>query len=432
MSIGSERRAVQNPFIRYTEEAGWTYLPPEEARRLRGGKDSPVLRRVLIEQLQRLNPGVVDSVTKAEEVASRVVRVRPNIEGNLEVWEYLKGLKTVFVEAERREHNVRLLDADHPEANTFHVTDEFSFVSGRTAIRADVVLLINGIPVIVVETKAATRPEGIAEAFDQIRRYHEQGPELMAEAQLFALTHLVKFFYGPTWNLSRKALFNWRDEQAGDFETLVKTSIAPRRVLRVLTDYILFVRKDGELTKAVLRPHQMRAVEKVIARSRDPEKRRGLVWHTQGSGKTYTMITVAKRLLEDTRFENPTVLMIVDRNELQQQLFRNLEAVGFGRVYVAKSKRDLRQLLRNDTRGLIISMIHKFDDADAGLNTRSNIFVLVDEAHRSTGGDLGNYMMGALPNATFVGFTGTPIDRSTHGKGTFQGLRQRRSQRLSG
>lgn len=172
MSIGSERRAVQNPFIRYTEEAGWTYLPPEEARRLRGGKDSPVLRRVLIEQLQRLNPGVVDSVTKAEEVASRVVRVRPNIEGNLEVWEYLKGLKTVFVEAERREHNVRLLDADHPEANTFHVTDEFSFVSGRTAIRADVVLLINGIPVIVVETKAATRPEGIAEAFDQIRRYH--------------------------------------------------------------------------------------------------------------------------------------------------------------------------------------------------------------------------------------------------------------------
>ena len=420
MSIGSERRAVQNPFIRYAEEAGWSYLPPVEALRLRGGEDSPVLRTVLIEQLQRLNPGVVDSVTKAEEVASRLVRVRPNIEGNLEVWEYLKGLKTVFVEAERREHNVRLLDAGHPEVNAFHVTDEFRFVSGRTAIRADVVLLINGIPVIVVESKAATRPEGIAEAFDQIRRYHEEGAELMAEAQLFALTHLVKFFYGPTWNLSRKALFNWRDEQAGDFETLVKTFVAPRRVLRVLTDYILFVRKDGELTKAVLRPHQMRAAEKVVARSRDPEKRRGLVWHTQGSGKTYTMITVAKRLLEDPHFENPTVLMIVDRNELQQQLFQNLEAVGFGRVHVARSKSHLRELLREDTRGLIVSMIHKFDDADAELNTRSNIFVLVDEAHRSTGGDLGNYLMGALPNATFVGFTGTPIDRSAHGKDTFK------------
>lgn len=377
MTLSSERRTVQNPFLRYAEEAGWTYLPPEEALRLRGGEDSPVLRTVLVEQLQRLNPGVVDSVTKAEEVVRRLLSVRPNIEGNLEAWEYLKGLKTIFVEAERREKNLRLLDADRLEANTFHVTDEFRFVSGRTAIRADVALLINGIPVIVVETKAATRPEGIAEAFDQIRRYHEQGPELMVQAQLFALTHLVKFFYGPTWNISRKALFNWRDEQAGDFETLVKTFLAPRRVLHMLTDYILFVRRDGELTKAVLRPHQMRAAEKVVARSHDPKKRRGLIWHTQGSGKTYTMITVAKRLLEDPRLENPTVLMIVDRNELQQQLFQNLEAVGFGRVHVAQSKRHLRMLLQDDTRGLMVSMIHKFDDADANLNTRTNIFVLV-------------------------------------------------------
>ncbi len=418
--IRSERRTVQNPFLRYAQEAGWTYLPPGEALRLRGGEDSPVLRTVLVEQLQRLNPGVVDSSVKARDVVDRLVRVRPDIEGNLEAWEFLRGLKTVFVEAEGREKNIRLLDSEHPEANTFHVTDEFAFSNGRFRIRADVVLLVNGIPVIVVETKAATEQEGIARALDQIRRYHREGPEFMVQAQLFALTQLVRFFYGPTWNPSGKALFNWKDEQAGDFETLVKTFVAPRRVLRVLTDYILFVRKDGELSKAVLRPHQMRATEKVIARARDPEKRRGLIWHTQGSGKTYTMITVAKRLLEDPFFAHPTVLMIVDRNELQQQLFQNLEAVGFGRVHVALSKQHLRDLLRNDTRGLIVSMIHKFDKADANLNTRTNIFVLIDEAHRSTGGDLGNYLMGALPNATFIGFTGTPIDRTRHGKGTFK------------
>ncbi|MGC8719443.1 MAG: type I restriction endonuclease subunit R [Thermodesulforhabdaceae bacterium] len=422
MTLSSEHYTVQNPLIRYAVEAGWTYLPPEEALRLRGGEDSPVLRAVLVEQVQRLNPGVVDSVTGAEEVVRRLIGVRPSIEGNMEAWEYLKGLKTVFVEAERRERNLRLLEPRDLAANTFHVTDEFPFGNGRYRIRADVVLLVNGIPVIVVETKAATRPEGIAEAFDQIRRYHEQAPELMAQAQLHTLTHLVKFFYGPTWNLSRKMLFNWRDELAhpDDFETLVKTFLAPRRVLQVLTDCILFVRKDGELSKAVLRPHQMRAADKVIGRAHDATKRRGLIWHTQGSGKTYTMITVAKRLLEDPRFHNPTVLMIVDRNELQQQLFQNLEAVGFGHVHVARSKRHLRELLQNDTRGLIVSMIHKFDDADADLNRRKNIFVLVDEAHRSTGGDLGNYLMGALPNATFIGFTGTPIDRSAHGKGTFK------------
>lgn len=423
MSSFSERHTVQNPFIRYAEEVGWIYLPPEEALRQRGGVESPLLKSVLVERLQLLNPGVVGSPTKANEVVARLLGVRPDIEGNLEAWEYLKGLKTLFVEAQRRECTLKLLDTQHPHNNCFHVTDEFRFATaqgGTNAIRADVVLLINGIPVIVVETKAATRIEGIAEALDQLRRYHEQAPELMAQAQLLTLTHLVQFFYGPTWSLTRKTLFNWRDEQAGDFETLVKTFLAPGHVLRLLTDYILFVRKDGELTKAVLRAHQMRATEKVVARSKDPHKRRGLIWHTQGSGKTYTMITVAKRLLEDPRLENPTILMIVDRNELQQQLFQNLEAVGFSRVHVAQSKRHLQQLLREDTRGLIVSMIHKFDDDDADLNTRSNILVLVDDAHRSTGGDLGNYLMGALPNATFVGFTGTPIDRTAHGQGTFE------------
>jgi len=417
--LGSERSAVKSPLIRYAVEVGWTYLSPEEALRLRRGESGIVLHEILVRQLQQLNPGVVDTL-KAEEVAGRLTRVMPSIEGNLQAWEWLKGLKTVFVEAERRERNVRLIDPDNTEANTFHVTDELEFTNGVKTIRPDVVFFVNGIPVIVVETKAADHIEGIAEAYDQIRRYHREGPELLSVLQIHALTHLVRFYYGATWSLSRKDLYNWRDEQAGDFETLVKHFFAPTRVLRMLTEYILFARKDGELTKAVLRPHQVRAVERVLQRARDPEKRRGLVWHTQGSGKTYTMITVAKRLLEDPAFGNPTVLMLVDRNELEQQLFGNLEAVGFGHVTVAQSKRHLYELLRSDQRGLIVSMIHKFDDMPANVYTRRNIFVLVDEAHRSTGGDLGNYLMGALPNATYIGFTGTPIDRTAHGKGTFK------------
>ena len=418
-NLGNERYFVQNPLIRYAVEIGWAYLPPEEALRLRRGESGIVLREVLIKQLQRLNPGIVDHI-KAEEIIRRLISVYPNIEGNLQAWEYLNGLKTVFVEAEHRERNVRLLDPDTPELNTFHVTDEFYFTGGAKPIRADIVLFINGIPVVVVETKSATRIEGIAEALDQIRRYHQEAPELLAILQLHALTHLLKFYYGATWNTSRKSLYNWRDEQAGDFETLVKTFFAPRRILRVLTEFILFARKDGELSKVVLRPHQIRAAERVIKRARDPEKKRGLIWHTQGSGKTYTMITVAKRLLEDPVFNNPTVLMLVDRNELEQQLFGNLEAVGFARVQVANSKRHLYELLKSDYRGLIVSMIHKFDDIPANVNLRENIYVLVDEAHRTTGGKLGNYLMGALPNATYIGFTGTPIDKTAHGKGTFK------------
>jgi len=419
MAFGSERRTVQNPLIKYAIEAGWTYLSPNEALRLRRGDSGIVLHDILLQQLQRLNPGIVDHL-RAEDMIRKLTSVRHNIEGNFEVWEYLKGLKTVFVDTENRERNVNFLDPENLEANIFHVTDELRFTGGLKPIRADVVFFINGIPVILVETKAATRIEGIAEALDRIREYHWKGAELLTVLQLYILTHLIQFYYGATWNTSRKSLYNWREEQAGDFETLVKTFIAPRRVLRVLTNFIMFTRKDGELSKVVLRPHQMRAVERVVQRARDPKKRRGLVWHTQGSGKTYTMITVAKKLIEDPSFTNPTVLMIVDRNELEQQLFGNLEAVGFGRVEIAKSKRHLIELLRSDYRGLIVSMIHKFEGIPANVNTRENIFVLIDEAHRSTGGKLGNYLMGALPNATYIGFTGTPIDKTAHGKGTFK------------
>ena len=232
MPIGAERAAVQNPFVKYAVEAGWTYLSPDDALKFRRGIISPVLDFVLLDQLQSLNPGFVD-YSKAEQIRDRLIRVRPNIEGNLEAWEYLRGLKTVFVEAEKRERNIQLLDASKLNANAFHVTDEFIFSRGTPPdIRTDIMFFINGIPVIVSETKSATHTDGIAEALDDIRYYHQHGPELLVVSQLHAITHLLKFYYGATWSLSRKGIFNWRDEQSGNFETLVKTFVYPQRVLR--------------------------------------------------------------------------------------------------------------------------------------------------------------------------------------------------------
>ena len=433
-TLGGERKAVQNPLITYVQEAraiyhtnegkerilhlGWNYLTPEEALQLRGGKTGLVLRETFIEQMLDLNPGFM-TCELAEELITRIETIPPSIHGNRVAWEYLRGLRTVFVPSENRERNVRFIDTDDLENNTYHVTDEYSFTNGSKTIRQDLVFIINGIPVLFVETKAASKIDGMQEALDQVKRYHIQCPELLALLQLFAITHLLKYFYSATWNTSVKRLFNWKEEQTGDFETLVKTFFDRERITRLLTECILFTTQDDELRKVVLRPHQMRAVEKVVDRALEPQKKRGLIWHTQGSGKTYTMIMAAQRIMANPLFENPTVIMLVDRNELETQLFGNISSVGIKHVEVTQSKRDLRKLLREDTRALIVTMIHKFDRMQANINSRENIFVLVDEAHRTTGGKLGNYLTGALPKASLIGFTGTPIDRTTYGKGTF-------------
>ncbi|MEM3333729.1 MAG: type I restriction endonuclease subunit R [Thermoplasmata archaeon] len=415
--LGGERGAVQNPLIRYATDIGWQYVNKEEALRLRGSETGFVFREMFINQLLKLNSTFLTQ-DMAEELIRRLERIPPNIEGNLIVWEYLKGLRTVYVPSEKRERNVQFIDVSNVENNMFHVTDEFSFTNGSYTIRLDVVFLINGIPVFFVETKAAHKIDGIAEAFSQIKRYHQEGPELLAILQLYALTHIIKYYYSTTWNTSEKWLFNWKEEAKGDFETLVKSFIDKKRVIQVLTDYILFTRQDDELKKVVLKPHQMRAVNRIVERARS-DKKRGLIWHTQGSGKTYTMIVAARAIIENPLFGNPTVLMLVDRNELEAQLFANIKALGIESVVVANSKKHLQELLKSDRKGLIVTMIHKFEGMPNKINTKDNIFVLIDEAHRTIGGDLGNYMMGALPNATYIGFTGTPIDKTNYGKGTF-------------
>lgn len=201
--------------------------------------------------------------------------------------------------------------------------------------------------------------------------------------------------------------------QEGDYEEKIKTFFDKQRFLKVLRYYIVFLERDEGLTKVVLRQHQTRAVEKVIERIRDNTKKKGLVWHTQGSGKTLTMITVAA-LLRNISGDN-TVIMIVDRNELENQLDKNLIAYGIRSYELAENKVELQQLICDDYRGLIVAMIHKFDKMDV-VNQRSTITVLVDEAHRTTGGNFGTYLMAALPNATFIGFTGTPVSKVAKGK----------------
>jgi type I restriction enzyme R subunit len=421
-----ETKTVQNPLVKYAAQIGWKRVTRDEALTLRRGEGGRVFLPVLEEALIRLNPGLVTAESVGAVIA-KIESARDTVEGNQEVLAWLRGERTIYDEVEKRDRNVQVVDFANMEENVFQVTDEWQYTNGLKPNRADVMFLINGIPVALVETKNAKKPHALEEGLIQIRRYHKETPEMMTMPQVFDLTQLLEIFYGATWSTDRKNLFKWKTGAGGkkSYEARVKAFFDRGRFLQLLREWILFFIKDDELRKAILHQHQTRAVEKVLGRCEDPVKKAGLVWHTQGSGKTFTMISAARMLLQDPeRFGGqPTVLLVIDRNELEGQLQGWVERIlnhsGVAFEY-AHTKKRLQELFAADFRGLIISMIHKFDKMPKDMCTRSNVFVLIDEAHRSTGGDLGNYLMAALPNATLIGFTGTPIDKTEYGKGTFK------------
>jgi type I restriction enzyme, R subunit len=429
----SEYNTVQARILAYAREIGWRYVPRSEAERRRGFDHSKATSAeqaadasayfddLIFSQVRKLNPRYSEG---PGGLVGDLRRLHADIAGNRDFLDYLRNTKTFYDKGEGRELNLVVIDYEHPENNVFEVTEEFSWHNGKHGTREDMVFLINGIPVLVIECKNATKDEAIALGVDQVRRYHAETPELFVPQMVFTATEAIGFSYGVTWNLIRRNIFNWKQEQKGNLEAKVKSFCDCGHVLTLLKDYILFAEKDEELQKFILRQHQTAAVERVVARCltapSKPEKRRGLVWHTQGSGKTFTMIKAAELLFKAAAADKPTVLVLIDRNELEDQMLRNLAMLGLNNVQHANSIAALNKLLKDDYRGIVVSTIHKFQGMPANINARSNIFVVIDEAHRTTGGDLGNYLMAGIPHAVFIGFTGTPVDKTAYGKGTFK------------
>ena len=422
----TEAGSVQFPMVRHAAEIGWTPLSPSNALAMRGGEAGMLFRSVLEDALHRFNPWLADDA--ARSVVENIQALPPTIEGNRQMLAWLRGERQWYDEAEQRHRQVRLLDFDDPLANVLHVTWEWRLKPpARKGNRADVMFVVNGVPVAIVEHKNPTDADAIERGITQLRRYEIETPELMGAAQLFNVTHLLDYWYGVTWNLSRRYMARWKETQEESYRFAVQSFFEPVDFLRTLRDWVLFYVEDGETRKTVLRQHQRRAVDLIVERCTETVKRRGLVWHTQGAGKTFTLLTAARLVLEaKEEFRNPTVVVVVDRTELEGQLAGWVERL-LGEmqqqdiaVWRAGSKEQLREMLATDRRGLIISMIHKFEGIEKDANARDNIYVFIDEAHRSVARELGTYLMAALPNSTIVGFTGTPIARTEHGEGTFK------------
>ncbi|WP_321924824.1 HsdR family type I site-specific deoxyribonuclease [Burkholderia sp. BCC1998] len=422
----SEAGTVQFPMVKHAVEIGWTPITPEDARIKRGGEAGAFFRDVLEAKITAFNPWLTADAVRS--VVETLDALPATIEGNREILAWLRGERQWYDEAEKRHHAVTLIDFEHIEDNVFHVTWEWKIKPpARKGNRADVMFLVNGFPVVIVEHKNPKDGNGIERAIKQLRRYELETPELLAAPQLFNVTHLLDYWYGVTWNANRRDMARWKQAPEETYRFAVQAFFEHHDFLRTLQHWILFYVQDGETRKSVLRQHQRRAINAILDRCADPGKTRGLVWHTQGSGKTFTLLTAARLILENKpHFANATVILVVDRTELEGQLKGWVERL-LGEmqqediaVTRARNKAELQSLLDADFRGLIISMIHKFEAIRKDSCLRDNVYVFIDEAHRSVAKDLGTYLMAAVPKATIIGFTGTPIAHTSLGEGTFK------------
>lgn len=422
----SEAGTVQFPMVKHAAAIGWTPLKPEAAKHKRGGNAGMLLRDELEAALAKFNSWM--STEAIRQVIEKLEATPPTIEGNREMLGWLRGERQWYDENEKRHRHVQLINFEEPSQNVFYVTWEWTLKPpARKGNRADVIFVINGVPVCIVEHKNPNDGRAIERAVTQQRRYEKETPELLGSPQIFNVTHLLEYWYGVTWNANRRFMARWKQKPEETYKFAVQAFFEPTDFLRTLQHWILFYVEDGETRKSILREHQRIAIDKIVARCEDASKKRGLIWHTQGSGKTFTLLTAARLILEDKeRFKNATVILVIDRTELEGQLKGWVEKL-LGEMQQkdiwykrAESKAEVQELLATDKRGLIISMIHKFDGIAKDVNTRENIYVFIDEAHRSVAKDLGTYMMAAVPNATIIGFTGTPIAKTAQGEGTFK------------
>ena len=422
----SEGGSVQFPMVKHAVEIGWDPLPPDVARIKRGGESGTFLRDELEAKLAVFNPWL--SPDGARSVVETLDALPATIEGNRELLAWLRGERQWYDEAEKRHRHVQLIDFEHVDLNAFHATWEWKIKPpARKGNRADVMFLVNGVPACIVEHKNPKDGDAIERGIKQLRRYELETPEILAAPQLFNVTHLLDYWYGVTWSASRRDMARWKQTSEESYRFAVQSFFERTDFLRTLQHWILFYVQDGEMRKSVLRQHQRRAIDGILDRCLDSGKNRGLIWHTQGSGKTFTLLTAARQILEDkTRFATATVILVVDRTELEGQLKgwvdRLLGELQQHDIAItrANTKAELQEKLDADFRGLIISMIHKFETIRKDSCVRNNVYVFIDEAHRSVAKDLGTYLMAAVPHATIIGFTGTPIARTSQGEGTFK------------
>lgn len=421
--------SVQEPTPSYGVQ--WQFKSAEEIRR---GVNEVMDESILKEALIRLNPEITTNPNLADEVIYklRAVIIAVNqvglVKANEEFFKWMTGEKTMPFGKNNRHVPVRLIDFDNLHNNTYIATNQYRIHHRETKI-PDIVLMINGIPVVVGEAKTPIRPSvSWLDGAHEIHEVYENAvPQLFVPNILSFATEGKELFYGSI-RCPLEFWAPWRLEN--DDEAVAKRLglaeigkelsdlLSPARLLDIMRNFSLFsTDKKKRRIKIIPRFQQYEGANKIVERVKEGRIKKGLIWHFQGSGKSFLMVFAAQKLRRVPELKSPTVIVLVDRTDLDTQISGTFNAADVANVETTDSIKDLQKLLERDTRKIIISMIHKFRDAPPAMNDRDNIIVLVDEAHRTQEGDLGRTMRAALPNAFLFGLTGTPVNKAD--KNTF-------------
>ena len=424
MSIFNEDNTVEQLVISSLKNSGWTYVSPEDLdRELSDVMVESMVKKALI----RLNPEIAEEPSRADEVIYKLRTLINTVQPHDLVTQNELFKKWIFEENSYPfGKNGRMIPIkffgtikkEELEKNEYVVTNQWSYPCEEGGKRLDVVLLVNGFPLVIGELKTPVRSSiSWVDGASDILNYEKSIPQMFVTNVFNFATEGKCFRYGAV-NASLNHWGPWHtadhknEGSLADVKISIEDMITPEKVMDIFQFFTLFATdKKYRKYKVVCRYQQYEGANAIVQRVIAGYPKKGLIWHFQGSGKSLLMVFAAQKLRMMPELRNPTVVIVDDRIDLETQITATFNASDIPNLASAGSKEELIAFFKGDMRKILITTIFKFGEVEGELNRRDNIILLVDEAHRTQEGNLGEKMRIALPNAFFFGLTGTPINR---------------------
>ena len=434
----TEKKLIEDYFIKKLEEKGWRFVSADDLER--DTYEEPLLIPNLVRALEKINRKLEIGNEEVNKVINELKLTGTGVEGAKRILTFYKFGVPVKFEKEKVVKYVQLFDFEDIDNNEFIITRQV-YYQGKDRIRTDIILYVNGIPIVDIECKNPTNiSESWFNAYKQIKDYERTVPELYKYIQIgIAAESQARYF--PIVPLQEEVkTHEWREEGLDSIDSMI-VILSRDTLLDIVKNFLFFRVEFGNATKVITRYMQYRASNRIVERvirslKGEEDKDKGLIWHWQGSGKTLTMIFAANKLYYMRELENPTIFFIVDRIELEDQLYSEFYALDIVEPEIIGSVWELKDILKFDDyrskRGIFIILIHKFRPEELKevygelekisrrketIMNRKNIVAFVDEGHRTQYGLLATQMKAILKNAFFFALTGTPI--SKRGRDTY-------------